>query len=261
MTKQLLIYEKAVPVSVEVHGDVSVKAGADYAFARHVNSVPLMTVEFDFCLGDYAIVFAGQAGAVMPVAMLGVRDSENLQVDADGRWTGKYIPAFLRRYPFILSSSEDGATFTLCVDEDYAGVNRERRGERLFDSAGEQTQYLQNALGFLQAYQAQFKATRAFTQLLEDLKLLDSVEAEFTLRSGRHMKLGGFSAVNRDRLRQLDPQKLSELSRSGALDLIYAHLHSLRNFTPTAERVAQAEAAADAPPPDAGKPASALAPA
>ena len=41
MTTQLLIYEQAVPVSVERHGDLSVKAGGDFSFARHVNSVPL----------------------------------------------------------------------------------------------------------------------------------------------------------------------------------------------------------------------------
>ena len=237
MTKQLLIYDKAVPVSPKQHLNTSVKVGTDYSFARDVNSVPLMSVEFDFCLGEYAIVFAGEPGAVMPAAMLGVRDRENLQVGADGAWLGKYIPAFLRRYPFVFSSTDAGGTFTLCVDEDYAGVNQEGRGERLFDSQGERTQYLQNVLNFLQAYQLQFQATRQFVQLLEDLQLFDSMEAQFTLPSGQQMKLGGFKVVNRERLRQLDGDKLAELARTGGLDLIYAHLHSLRNFTPIAERM------------------------
>ncbi len=34
MTAQLLIYEQAVPVSVERHGDLSVKSGTDFGFAR-----------------------------------------------------------------------------------------------------------------------------------------------------------------------------------------------------------------------------------
>ncbi|WP_020175410.1 SapC family protein [Methyloferula stellata] len=240
MTKQLLIYDKAVPVSPKQHLNTSVKFGADYSFAREVNSVPLMSVEFEFCVGEYAIVFAGEAGTIMPVAMLGVRDHENLYVGASGEWLGKYIPAFLRRYPFVFSSNDDGKTFTLCVDEDYSGVNTEGRGERLFDSAGERTQYLQNVLNFLQAYQVQFLATRKFVQMLEELQLFDPMEAQFTLRSGQQMKLGGFKVVNRERLRQLDGQKLAELARSGGLDLIYSHLHSLRNFTPIAERMAQA---------------------
>ena len=240
--KQLLIYDKAVPVSPQSHRDVSVKNGTDFGFARHVNSVPLMAAEFEFCAGDYAIVFAGEPGSIMPAAMLGLRDKENLHVAINGEWSGKYIPAFLRRYPFVFASSDDGSTFTLCVDEDYAGVNRDGLGERLFDSSGERTQYLQNVLGFLQAYQVQFKATRDFVQGLEDLGLFDPMEAQFTIRGGQQMKLGGFRAVNRDRLRQLDGDKLALLARSGALDLIYAHLHSLRNFTPIAERIAQAAA-------------------
>jgi hypothetical protein len=248
MSKQLLIYERSVPVSAQQHRDVSVKVGTDFGFARHVNSVPLMAAEFEFCVGDYAIVFAGEPGAIMPAAMLGLRDGENLHVGPEGQWSGKYIPAFLRRYPFVFSSDDAGRTFTLCVDEDYAGVNREGRGERLFDSAGERTQYLQNVLGFLQAYQAQFQATRTFVQSLEDLGLFDPMEAQFTLRTGQRMRLGGFKAVNRDRLRQLDGDKLAEFARSGTLDLIYAHLHSLRNFTPIAERIAQAAPAIEALP-------------
>jgi hypothetical protein len=176
----------------------------------------------------------------MPVAMLGVRDQENLHVGPTGEWTGKYIPAFLRRYPFVFSSNDGGATFTLCVDESYNGVNTEGRGERLFDSAGERTQYLQNVLNFLQAYQLQFQATRKFVQTLEDLQLFDAMEAQFTLASGQQMKLAGFKVVNRDRLCALDGAKLAELARSGGLNLIYSHLHSLRNFTPIAERMAQA---------------------
>jgi len=42
MTKQLLIYEKAVPVTVKQPGDVSIKAGTDFGFAKEVNSVPLL---------------------------------------------------------------------------------------------------------------------------------------------------------------------------------------------------------------------------
>ena len=89
MTKQLLIYDKAVPVSVQTHRDVSIKTGGDYGFARHVNSVPLMAAEFEATAGDYAIVFAGDAGEVMPAAMLGLRDRENLHVTESGSWTGK----------------------------------------------------------------------------------------------------------------------------------------------------------------------------
>lgn len=236
MPKQLLIYEKAVAVTRSRHGDVSIKAGNDYGFARSVNAVPLLASEFEPSCAEYAIVFSGEDKDVMPVALLGIRDNENLYIDDNGAWNAKYIPAFVRRYPFIFSS-QDRATFSLCIDEDFPGVNRRGIGERLFDAEGERTQYLKNVLGFLQAYQAQFEATRAFCQRLAALDLLEAMQAQFTLRSGQRITLGGFKSVNRTRLKALPGDSLARLAASGDLDLIYSHLHSQRNFTPTAERV------------------------
>ena len=236
MAKQLLIYERAVPVTPSRHGDVSIKAGDNYSFAKDVNSVPLMAAEFDLASGEYPIVFAGAGEDVMPAVLLGVRDNENLYVTADGSWSAKYIPAFVRRYPFVFSS-DDTSRLTLCLDEEFPGVNRRGVGERLFDADLERTQYLQNVLGFLQAYQSQFDATRAFARRLLDLNLLESMQAQFSLKNGQRMMLGGFMTVNRERLRALSGDALARLAASGELDLIYAHLHSQRNFTPTAERV------------------------
>jgi hypothetical protein len=245
MAKQLLIYERAVPVNPKQHRDLSVKSGADYGFAKEVNSVPLMAAEFEPACSEYAIVFAGQGKEITPVALLGVRDHENLYIDEKGAWNARYIPAFVRRYPFVFSSDSNGETFTLCVDENFHGVNREGVGERLFDSTGERTQYLKTVLGFLQAYQAQFDATRGFCQRLVELNLLEAMRAEFTLRSGQRITLGGFMAVNRDRLRALPGEALARFAALGELDLIYAHLHSQRNFTATAERVLGVMAVAD----------------
>ena len=236
MSKQLLIYERAVPVNPRDHRDVSIKSGADFRFAREINSAPLMTAEFDLASVEYAIVFAGEGDRIMPAALLGVRDSENLYIDAGGAWNAKYVPAFIRRYPFVFSS-EDRARFTLCLDEEFSGVNRRGIGERLFDAEGARTQYLQGVLNFLQAYQAQFDATRAFTQRLIDLDLLEAMQARFTLPSGQVITLSGFMSVNRGRLRALSGDALARLAANGDLDLIYAHLHSQRNFTPTAERI------------------------
>ncbi len=201
-----------------------------------MNSVPLLASEFDLASAEYAIVFSGEGNDVMPAVLLGIRDQENLYVDDRGTWNAKYIPAFVRRYPFVFST-EDKQTFNLCIDEDFPGVNRKGLGERLFDAGGERTQYLQNVLNFLQAYQAQFEATRAFCQRLIELDLLEAMQAQFRLRTGQLMTLGGFMTVNRNRLRALPGDALARLAASGDLDLVYAHLHSQRNFTPTAERV------------------------
>jgi hypothetical protein len=142
MAKQLLIYEKVVPVSKERHANWSIKPSKDYSFARDINSLPLMAVEFPGAASEYTIVFVGgqaEDSEVMPAIILGV-SNENLFIDDAGNWQAKYIPAFIRRYPFVFSSTESSERFTLCIDEDYSGFNQEGRGERLFDADGEQTQ-------------------------------------------------------------------------------------------------------------------------
>ena len=237
MSKQLLIYEKAVPVTRKEHGDVSIKSGDNYGFAKDVNSVPLMATEFDLASTEYAIVFSGEGNDVMPAALLGIRDGENLYVDEQGAWNAKYIPAFVRRYPFVFSSPATKRRSRFALTRNITGVNREGLGERLFDADGERTQYLQGVLGFLQAYQAQFEATRAFCQRLVELNLLEAMQAQFVLRSGQRITLAGFMSVNRDRLKALSGSALAGLAARGDLDLIYAHLYSQRNFTPTAERI------------------------
>ena len=240
MSKQLLYYGKVVPITSERHNDLYVKAAGDYEFARQSNSVPVMAVEFPSAAAEYAIVFAGNDEAMMPVVILGVDRDQNLFVDAEGKWQAKYIPAFVRRYPFVFSKSEDNERFFLCIDEDYAGCNREGRGERLFDSDGERTQYLGNVLNFVKEYQVQFNRTRAFCSRLRELDLLEPMQAQFSLPSGKQKSLSGFMAISREKLKALSGDKLAELAKSDELELMYMHLQSMKNFSAMLE-LAKAE--------------------
>jgi len=104
MSKQLLIYETAVPLSAARHRDYSVETGASYTFSDAVNAVPLMAVEFPPAASEYAIVFAGTDKDIMPAVILGMR-SQNLYLAKEGAWDAKYIPAFVRRYPFVFSET------------------------------------------------------------------------------------------------------------------------------------------------------------
>ncbi len=249
MTTQLLIYQRAVPVTKQRHGNWSVKAGTDYAFTKQVNSVPLMAVEFPSAAAEYAIVFAGTEEAVMPVVILGVKERENRYLTETGGWQAKYIPAFVRRYPFVFSSSEDGTNFALCIDEEFAGCNQDGRGERLFDAEGEQTQYLRGVLEFLKSYQAQFRRTQVFCKKLKDLDLLEPMQAQFTLGTGERALLAGFMAVSRDKLKALSGDQLADLARTDELELMYQHLQSMRNLSEVAQRAApQVNGAESAPP-------------
>jgi hypothetical protein len=243
MSTQLLIYETAVPVSAGRHGKASIEASNKYAFARHINSVPLMAVEFPEAVSEYAIVFAQSGDDVVPLAILGARQNENLYLGADEQWQANYIPAFVRRYPFVFSSSPDGQTFTLCVDEAFQGLNYLGKGQALFDAEGKPTAYTDNVLKFLQEYRNQFLRTQAFCRKLKALDLLEPMRAEFTMGNGERMALTGFQAVDRKRLKALAPEQLAELAGTDELELVYLHLQSMRNFTAVKEKLVVSEAA------------------
>lgn len=237
MTTQLLIYETAVPVSSGRHAKCSIEAGKGFAFTRKVNSVPLMAVEFPQATPEYAVVFAQNGEDVVPVVILGARQSENLYLTEDDAWRAKYVPAFIRRYPFVFSVSDDGKTFTLCVDEAFQGLNYQGRGEALFLADGKHSPYVDGVLKFLQEYRTQFMRTQAFCKKLKELNLLEPMQAEFTLVSGEKMSLTGFQAVDRKRLKALSGEVLAQLAATDELELIYLHLQSMRNFSEVKDRL------------------------
>ena len=237
MSKQLLIYETAVPVSAARHGSVSLEPVADYAFSAGINAVPLMAVEFLRAATEYAIVFTDAGDDVVPAVVLGVRGNQNLYLSSDLKWQAQYIPAFIRRYPFVFSSSADGKTLTLCIDESHPGVNREGRGERLFGDDGKPTAYVERVLKFLQEYQAHFERTRQFGRRIKEFGLLEPMQAQVTTPKGDKLSLSGFLSVSREKLRALDGQALSTLARTDELELLYLQLHSMRNFGDVKDRL------------------------
>ncbi len=237
MTTQLLFYNEARPVSVERHKDLSGKTGATYRFAKNVNSVPLTAIEFGQAAAEYPIVFAGTAESVMPAVILGAQQTENLYIDEAGAWQGRYVPAFIRRYPFVFSSDKAGKNFILHIDESFEGCNREGRGERLFDNDGQQTQYLRSILSFLQDYQARFQRTREYCDRLRSLGLLQPMQAQFNLNSGERRSLSGFMTVDREKLKAISTEDLTAMFGNDELECTYLHLHSLRHFGNMIERM------------------------
>jgi hypothetical protein len=230
MSKQLLIYENALPVSKTRHRNWSVKIDNTFGFANELNAAPITAVEFPVASREYTIVFTGKGETLAPAVVLGVRNGENLYLADDHKMSAKYVPAFLRRYPFVFSSVDQGANLTLCIDESFAGCNQDGAGERLFDSEGKQSVYLKNVIGFLREYQKQFVRTKAFCQKLEELNLLEPMQAQISPANGKRARLTGFTAVSRKKLKALKAEQLHELLKSDELELIYLHLQSLRNF-------------------------------
>jgi hypothetical protein len=44
---------------------------------------------------------------VQPIAILGLKTDQNSYLDSEGRWKARYLPAFVRRYPFVFSQSNE----------------------------------------------------------------------------------------------------------------------------------------------------------
>ena len=252
MTRQSLIYSNAVPLSPGRHAQLSLEANGGYAFSADVSAVPLMAVEFGHAASEYAIVFSSAGNDIVAAAVLGSKsDAHNLYLAADAQWQARYIPAFIRRYPFVFATSADGKTLTLCIDDTHPGVNRAGRGQRLFDDDGKPSAFTQTVLKFLQEYQAQFERSKRFGQKLKTLGLLQGMQASVTTPQGQKIDLGSFLAVSRDKLRTLDRDALAALAATDELELIYLHLHSLRNFDQVKDRLVEARAQPAATPAEA----------
>ena len=116
----------------------------------------------------------------------------------------------------------------------------------MFDAEGNRTQFLESMLNFTREYQSLFDRTALFCKRLKDNDLLEAATAQFSLPGGENASLAGFSTISRDKLKALAPEVLGEMLRTDELELCYAHLHSLGNLTPMAQRMATAGSAAPA---------------
>lgn len=240
MTNQALLFKTPVALSAARHGRTSIEGTGTYEFCSEINSVPLTLPEFHQAASDYPIVFVGDDTNVSAAVILGLRDGQNLFLSENMEWQeGTYIPAFVRRYPFVFSPSGD--RFLLCVDESYAGVNKADRGFRLFTDEGKPSAEVNRALEFLQEYQVQFVNGQRFGARIKELGLLEPMQANVTLDKGSSLTLNGFMTVSREKLNALPVETLGELAKLGFLELIYRHLQSLALFERIRERLLKIE--------------------
>ncbi len=234
----LLCYERPVPLNSVAHREIRLgRLDNDFRFCKGTNSIPLAAAEFFDVARELPIAFTGQeGGAFFPIAIVGVRQNENLLVQPDGRWGGRYVPAFIRRYPFVLAEKENADDFNVYIDEGYSGYGAQD-GERLFSDDGEHTPLLRQALDFLSLYQGEIRRTRLFVDRLQALDLLVPRVLEVSRPEQSPLVLQGFSVIDEQKLQQLDDASLLDLARSGLLAWVHAHLMSLRNVSLLADRL------------------------
>ena len=237
---EVLFYERPVPLNRTQHKDLRLKGIPSLRFAANVHSVPLTGVEFPAAARDLPILFAGssmeEAG---PMALLGLRQNENLFINADGQWAANtYIPAFVRRYPFVLAekpAGEEGDDFTVFLDEAYEGFGSDE-GERLFKEDGTDSDMLKNAVNFLGEFQQHVGRTQWFMEQLRKHDLLEPRNIRLE-KDGKAINLNGLYVVSEEKLRKLDAKTAHEFLTEGVFGWIYAHLLSLANIDRVAQRL------------------------
>jgi hypothetical protein len=230
-------YERPVLLDRERHRRRRVRPASGFGFARKAHSVVLAGAEFGEAGKEYAIVFTRSAGdKVVPVAVLGLRAGENLFVTGEAKWEARYVPAFVRRYPFVLAEMP-GQSLAVCVDEAFAGWNV-AEGEALFDAEGGETPFLRNALEFLTQYQREHVRTEAFCRRLEEAGLLKEMNARAQLADGRAFNVDGLLVVDEQKLLALPDATALAMFRSGELHLVSMHLASLSNLQRLVDRMA-----------------------
>jgi len=232
-SRQPQFYKKVVPLTSEQHARLHIDATDGYAFSRDATAVLLTTVEFSRASREYPIVFLEDGENVNPVALLGMPGSENQFVSEDGKWDAAYIPAYVRRYPFIPGTGVTEKELVLCIDEEAPSINTEH-GVPLFEE-GEHSPFLKRAIGLVDDYQLQVERTAEFSARLKKLKLLVPMKADVKM-DGVTSSLTGFMVVDTPRLKALRPKQLAELVKRDDMGLIYAHLSSIGNFNRLAPR-------------------------
>jgi hypothetical protein len=224
-----LFYRRPVPLDRARHARARLRRPTDLAFAVATNSAPVMIEEFALASREYPIVFA-PGPAAMPLALLGLRDKQNLfMTEQDGAqvWRNdSYIPAYVRRYPFIFMEMEKPGDFTVCIDE--AADNTD--GDPIFTADGELSEAGTQAIGFCQAFQNQLAATTEFTAALKAQGLLKENTATIKKETGETINLTGFFTVDGEKFDALSDEVFLEWRRKGWLGLIYLHFASTRNW-------------------------------
>ncbi len=166
--------------------------------------------------------------ANLPIALFSLKPGKNLFVAADGSWNCDYIPAHIRRYPFIFAGLSEPGNFALAFDAQAAHFKTDD-GEPLFDGEGKATALVEQVKGFLGNFQNDLQATGQLVRELDRHGVLSA--RQLNLGAGdKTQALRGFRLVDLEKVKALDDATLAAWVRNGIMNIICAHLNSLTNL-------------------------------
>jgi hypothetical protein len=216
------------PLSSSVHGSFRTRAAESAPFLAGTHAVPITVDEFIAVQRHYPIVFSVGENAV-PLALMGLNEGVNVFVDEGGKLLGEtYVPAYIRRYPFMLArTSPDADELSLCFDPQSGLVGNFEDGNPLFNGS-EVSETTTAILKFCEEFEISAQRTTAFMAELKDSGLLIDGEASVQV-SGMDQPFvyRGFQMVAEEKFRDLRGDELRKINQNGILQLALAHLFSL----------------------------------
>lgn len=225
-----LFYKDLMPLNSRDHADWKVGTLEDAAFMADTHAVPLTTDEFIDAQRDFPIVFTIGENP-LPIALFGLNEGVNTFMGDDNKLnTVVYVPAYARRYPFMLAKLRpDAEELSLCFDPTCGVIGKFDDGLALFDAETKPTDYTQGVLEFCRRFEESGQRTKQFMEELQKLGILMDGEIAITRNDDpeKPFVYRGFQMVNEDKLRELPAATLEELNKNGMLIVIHAHLFSL----------------------------------
>ncbi len=220
----------------EKHKDLRFKPADDFRFAAGLASVPLGASEVVEAAKHFPVVFSTD-GPLLPMALLSLKEGANAFIDSQGKWLAPYVPAHVRRYPFILGNTDRPDNYTVMFVSDAPHfTSGEGEGEPLYAADGQMEPTLNKAVEFLKAFQQETVATEKLLAQMTEAEVLTMQRIDITRTDGTSATVDGIRAVDRKKLVALRNAVLADWVREGLMELIYAHFSSLKNFGMLAAR-------------------------
>lgn len=224
-----LFYNALEPLSSETHAAFKMRMLDRATFLVGQHAIPVTVDEFVAAQRTLPIVFTSGDDAI-PIALMGLNEGVNVFIGDDGKLTEEsvYVPAYVRRYPFMLARLRpDAEELSLCFDPTGEAIGAFEEGDALF-ADGKPTDIVQTILGFNEQFEQAGARTANFMKELREMDLL--MEGEVTLQvegNDQPFIYRGFQMINEEKLNDLRGDQLRKIQKSGLLPLIYAHLFSL----------------------------------
>ena len=224
-----LFYNALEALNAPQHGNMKIRRIENAPAMGSTHAVPVTVDEFALLQRHYPIVFS-VGGEPVPLALMGLHEGANAFLDSTGlpHDPSIYIPAYMRRYPFLLAKLRpDSDELSLCFDPTSGAVGDFEDGEPLFDG-DEPSDATKAILQFCEQFEAAGLRTAAFVEDIVKADLLMDGEVAIQPEGAEQpFVYRGFRMVDEEKLRNLRGDELRKMNQSGMLPLIYAHLFSL----------------------------------